>query len=234
MPRPTLPKRPPRPSERAGAVMSRAPLPSSPRSSLGSSPGRRGNDPHLCRRRHLPLLATRLANGTRSADYALEAAVCVGAVGLLRVALKPLARLVFRWWTGSTSDKSWSSSFLCWLILNVYGPLELALVAVAGVRSPKPAFEPRRRSRRSRELRKCHSRREDGAGRAGPSPAGACSSAGRSGSFTRKTLDLEVEGKTLQAERLMRQPVSTNFRTWLCAVTAVAGPRCSGLTSARW
>ena len=168
-------------------------------------------------------LATRLANGTRSADYALEAAVCVGAVGLLRVALKPLARLVFRWWTGSTSDKSWSSSFLCWLILNVYGPLELALVAVAGVRFFEAGVEL--------------------AGVAAPSwfatvvektVQGALVLAGgrvflswQERLYTRKTFDLEVEGKTLQAERLAGLNKLSNVATY--AVTAVAGLKVLGV-----
>ena len=168
-------------------------------------------------------LATRLANGTRSNDYALEAAVCVGAIGLLRVALKPLARLIFRWWTGSTSDKSWSSSFLCWLILNVYGPLELALVAVAGVRFFEAGVEL--------------------AGVAAPSwfaavvektVQGALVLAGarvflswQERLYTRKTFDLEVEGKTLQAERLAGLNKLSNMATYV--VTAVAGLKVLGV-----
>ena len=222
-PRPTLPKRPPRPRS-AGAERLARPSSSSPCSSLGSSPSPRWPiPPSSSAPSPSASLATRLANGTRSADYALEAAVCVGAVGLLRVALKPLARLVFRWWTGSTSDKSWSSSFLCWLILNVYGPLELALVAVAGVRFFEAGVEL--------------------AGVAAPSwfatvvektVQGALVLAGgrvflswQERLYTRKTFDLEVEGKTLQAERLAGLNKLSNVATY--AVTAVAGLKVLGV-----
>jgi len=79
-------------------------------------------------------LAERLLVGGSGKDYSLEATVCLAAVLALRLLLEPVGRRLYRWWTGKRSEKSWQDSLMHWLILKVYGPVEVALVATAAVR----------------------------------------------------------------------------------------------------
>jgi hypothetical protein len=92
-------------------------------------------------------LARRLFGGagqthSRGNVYAIEAVVCIAMLAVLRVALMPAARRVFFWWTGTDrTDKSWLASNFYWVILNVYGPLEGTLWAVAGMRAVEAGIE---------------------------------------------------------------------------------------------
>ena len=78
-------------------------------------------------------LAERLLVGGSGKDYSLEATVFGRGVGAA-LHSEPVGRRLYRWWTGKRSEKSWQDSLMHWLILKVYGPVEVALVATAAVR----------------------------------------------------------------------------------------------------
>ena len=60
---------------------------------------------------------------------------------VLRFALQPVAKRLYFWWTNTHSEKQYEASPLHWLLLNVYGPVELALVTVAGMRLLEAGIE---------------------------------------------------------------------------------------------
>ena len=152
-------------------------------------------------------LATRLANGTRSADYALEAIVCVGAVGLLRVALK----------NPSPTRLPMVDRFHLRQILVLLLPL---LAHPQRVRAPRARtrgcrggsiLRSRRRARRRRgALVVRHSRREDGAGRAGPRRRARVPQLAGAAVHAQ---DVRSGGGGRRCRRSVWR-VSTNFRTW--------------------
>ena len=86
-------------------------------------------------------LILRLATGSRSNDGIAEAALCVFSVVALRLGLEKTTRALYFWWTESATEKTWQSSSWHWLLLNVYAPLELALVAVASLRFTEAGVE---------------------------------------------------------------------------------------------
>ena len=86
-------------------------------------------------------LVMRLAVGSRSNDGFAEAALCVFSIVALRLGLEKTTRAVYFWWTVSATEKTWLASTWHWLLLNVYAPLELALVAVASLRFTEAGVE---------------------------------------------------------------------------------------------
>ena len=86
-------------------------------------------------------LVMRLAVGSRSNDGFAEAALCVFSIVALRLGLEKTTRAVYFWWTVSATEKTWLASTWHWLLLNVYSPLELALVAVASLRFTEAGVE---------------------------------------------------------------------------------------------
>ena len=86
-------------------------------------------------------LILRLATGSRSNDGIAEAALCVFSVVALRLGLEKTTRALYFSWTESATEKTWQSSSWHWLLLNVYAPLELALVAVASLRFTEAGVE---------------------------------------------------------------------------------------------
>lgn len=159
-------------------------------------------------------LARRLITGTKSSEYAVEAVVCTALLLVLRFALQPFARRVFFWWTDSTSDKAWTSSALYWVILNVYGPLELALVTVAGMRFVEAGIE--RYKLIQPKLLNAVVERLVVIALVGAFSRVALSWQERY--FSQKTFDLELEGKPLQAERLAGLNKLSNIATYLVAI----------------
>jgi MscS family membrane protein len=79
-------------------------------------------------------LARKLADGTIDSEFILPAMFCIVALLALRFFMQPIAKRLFFWWTDSTSEKAWNASALHWVFDNVYGPLEVSLVAVAALR----------------------------------------------------------------------------------------------------
>lgn len=159
-------------------------------------------------------LASRLITGTKSSEYALEAVVCTALLLVLRFALQPFARRVFFWWTDSTSDKAWTTSALYWVILNVYGPLELALVTVAGMRFVEAGIE--RFNLIQPKLLNAVVERLVVVALVVAFSRVALSWQERY--FSQKTFDLELEGKSLQAERLAGLNKLSNIATYLVAI----------------
>ena len=86
-------------------------------------------------------LILRLAVGSRSSDGIAEAALCIFSVVALRLGLEKTTRALYFWWTESATEKTWLASRWHWLLLNVYAPLELALVAVASLRFTEAGVE---------------------------------------------------------------------------------------------
>ncbi len=86
-------------------------------------------------------LILRLATGSRSSDGIAEAALCVFSIVALRLGLEKTTRALYFWWTESATEKTWLASRWHWLLLNVYAPLELALVAVASLRFTEATVE---------------------------------------------------------------------------------------------
>jgi small-conductance mechanosensitive channel len=159
-------------------------------------------------------LASRLITGTKSSEYALEAVVCTATIIVLRFALQPFARRLFFWWTDSASDKAWTTSALYWVIINVYGPLELALVTVAGMRFMEAAIE--RFNLVNPMLLNMVVERLVVVALVVAFARVALSWQERY--FSQKTFDLELEGKPLQAERIVGLNKLSNIATYLMAI----------------
>jgi MscS family membrane protein len=139
--------------------------------------------------------------------------VCTVSLLVLRFALRPAARQLFFWWTDSTSDKAWVTSALYWVILNVYGPLELALVTVAGMRFVEAGIE-RYGLIQPQLLNAVVERLVVGALVVAFSRVAL---SWQERYFSQKTFDLELAGKPLQAERLAGLNKLSNIATYLVA-----------------
>ena len=142
---------------------------------------------------------------------------------VLRFALQPVAKRLYFWWTNTHSEKQYEASPLHWLLLNVYGPVELALVTVAGMRLLEAGIE-----------------------RIGIIPTAMLNTvveklvvvalvatlsrvalSWQDRFFEQQAFELELEGKTLQADRLAGVSKLSSIATYL--VTIVLGLKALGV-----
>lgn len=156
----------------------------------------------------------RLITGTKSSEYALEAVVLTGVFILLRFTLIPVTRRFYFWWTDSTSEKAWTGSSLYWVLFNVYGPIELSLVAVAGMRFLEAGLEKIGLI----QATVLNSVVEKAVICALVIALTRVALSWQERYFTQKAFELELEGKTLQSERLSGLNKLSNIATYMVTV----------------
>ena len=168
-------------------------------------------------------LVMRLAVGSRSNDGFAEAALCVFSIVALRLGLEKTTRAVYFWWTVSATEKTWLASTWHWLLLNVYAPLELALVAVASLRFTEAGVE-----RFGLVVPPSFNAVVDVVVRAALVLAfSRVFLSWQQRMYSTQAEQLEVEGKTLQAERLAGIQKLSTIATYILA--AVLGLKVCGV-----
>ena len=171
----------------------------------------------------LKLLTQGGLNQARSNADTVDGILSIFTLIVLRFALQPVTKRLYYWWANTRSEKQYEASPLHWLLLNVYGPVELALVTVAGMRLLEAGIE-----------------------RIGIIPTALLNTvveklvvvalvatlsrvtlSWQNRFFDQQAFELELEGKTLQADRLAGVSKLSSIATYL--VTIVLGLKALGV-----
>ena len=171
----------------------------------------------------LRLATGHAAPGSKSNDGLAEAMLCVFSIVALRLGLEKSVRALYFWWTESPSEKTWLTSSLHWFVQNVYGPGEVALVAVATLRFAEAGVE-----RFGLVVPPSFNAVVDTVVRAALVMAlSKVFLSWQQRAYSTQSEALELEGKTLQAERLAGIQKLSTIATYILA--AVLGLKVCGV-----